>query len=92
MKPHMAQGAAMAIEDAAMLVRCLESEGGPTHYGDAFALYRANRMDRASHVQRVSNANTWLRTNENPDWVYGYDVFNTPLLSPGVDQPLAVAQ
>jgi 6-hydroxynicotinate 3-monooxygenase len=49
-------------------------------------------MDRASHVQRVSNANTWLRTNENPDWVYGYDVFNTPLLSPGVDQPLAVAQ
>jgi 6-hydroxynicotinate 3-monooxygenase len=83
MKPHMAQGAAMAIEDAAMLVRCLEAEGGPTHYGDAFALYRANRMDRASHVQRVSNANTWLRGNENPDWVYGYDVFNTPLVAPG---------
>jgi 6-hydroxynicotinate 3-monooxygenase len=83
MKPHMAQGAAMAIEDAAMLVRCLEVEGGPAHYPQAFALYRANRMDRASHVQRVSNANTWLRGDENPDWVYGYDVFNTPLVTPG---------
>jgi len=82
MKPHMAQGAAMAIEDAAMLVRCLEVEGGPAHYEDAFALYRANRMDRASHVQRVSNANTWLRSHENPDWVFGYDVFEIPLVSP----------
>jgi 6-hydroxynicotinate 3-monooxygenase len=91
MKPHMAQGAAMAIEDAAMLVRCLEAEGGPSHYTEAFALYRANRMDRASHVQRVSNANTWLRGNENPDWVYGYDVFNTSLVSPGVEQVRAVA-
>ncbi len=91
MKPHMAQGAAMAIEDAAMLVRCLEVEGGPDHYGAAFALYRANRMDRASRVQRVSNANTWLRSNENPDWVYGYDVFNVPLVLAGVEPTLTVA-
>jgi 6-hydroxynicotinate 3-monooxygenase len=27
MKPHMAQGAAIAIEDAAMLLRCLEATG-----------------------------------------------------------------
>jgi len=91
MKPHMAQGAAMAIEDAAMLVRCLEAQGGPAHYADAFALYRANRMDRASDVQRVSNANTWLRSNENPDWVYGYDVFNTPLVSRSVEPARAAA-
>jgi 6-hydroxynicotinate 3-monooxygenase len=87
----MAQGAAMAIEDAAMLVRCLEAQGGPAHYADAFALYRANRMDRASDVQRVSNANTWLRSNENPDWVYGYDVFNTPLVSRSVEPARAAA-
>jgi 6-hydroxynicotinate 3-monooxygenase len=89
MKPHMAQGAAMAIEDAAMLVRCLAAEGGPSHYADAFALYRANRMDRASRVQAVSNANTWLRRDEDPDWVYSYDVFDTPLLSAHIDAPSA---
>lgn len=80
MKPHMAQGAAMAIEDAAMLFRCLQSVG-IEHFGAAFARYRANRMERASRVQKVSNANTWLRTNEDPDWVYGYDVFEVPLVS-----------
>ncbi|WP_303396408.1 FAD-dependent monooxygenase [Serratia marcescens] len=30
MKPHMAQGAAMAIEDAAMLTRCLQETGSAT--------------------------------------------------------------
>ncbi|PTQ07768.1 6-hydroxynicotinate 3-monooxygenase [Sphingomonas oleivorans] len=79
MKPHMAQGAAMAIEDAAMLARCIGEVGGIGDYESAFALYRANRMERASRVQEVSNANSWLRTQENPDWVYGYDVFNIPL-------------
>jgi 6-hydroxynicotinate 3-monooxygenase len=81
MKPHMAQGAAMAIEDAAMLARCLADVGIARH-GQAFALYRANRGERASRVQRVSNANTWLRSDENPDWVYGYDVFSEPLVEP----------
>jgi 6-hydroxynicotinate 3-monooxygenase len=78
MKPHMAQGAAMAIEDAAMLFRCLTA-AGMEHHERAFALYRANRMERASRVQRISNANTWLRSEENPDWVYGYDVFAVSL-------------
>ncbi|BBI71574.2 hypothetical protein HAALTHF_14240n [Vreelandella aquamarina] len=49
----MAQGAAMAIEDAAMLVRCLE-EVGAEHYQQAFELYRTNRFERASRVQQVS--------------------------------------
>lgn len=81
MKPHMAQGAAMAIEDAAMLTRCFD-EVGAEHYSDAFALYEANRTERAGKVQLVSHNNTWLRTNENPDWCFGYDVFNTPLVAP----------
>ncbi|BCF92956.1 FAD-dependent monooxygenase [Paraburkholderia largidicola] len=83
MKPHMAQGAAMAIEDAAMLSRCLD-ETGATDYAGAFALYEANRAARASKVQLVSHNNTWLRTNEDPAWVFAYDVFNVPLVSPQV--------
>jgi 6-hydroxynicotinate 3-monooxygenase len=81
MKPHMAQGAAMAIEDAAMLARCFKAVG-TEDYEAAFALYRANRIERASRVQKVSHDNTWLRTNEDPAWVFGYDVFNVPLVEP----------
>ncbi|HEY2022691.1 FAD-dependent monooxygenase [Paraburkholderia sp.] len=88
MKPHMAQGAAMAIEDAAMLTRCLD-EVGANDYANAFALYEANRAERASKVQLVSHNNTWLRTNEDPAWVFAYDVFNEPLKSPSARQASA---
>jgi 6-hydroxynicotinate 3-monooxygenase len=81
MKPHMGQGAGMAIEDAAMLVRCLKEVGADDHQ-TAFALYEANRAERASKVQRVSLENTWLRTNEDPAWCFGYDVFTVPLVEP----------
>jgi 6-hydroxynicotinate 3-monooxygenase len=81
MKPHMAQGACMAIEDAAMLVRCVD-EAGVTDYETAFALYEANRIERASRVQRTSNANTWLRTQEDPAWCFGYDLYDAPLKDP----------
>ncbi|MDB5627136.1 MAG: 6-hydroxynicotinate 3-monooxygenase [Tardiphaga sp.] len=79
MKPHMAQGAGMAIEDAAMLTRCL-SRTGLSDFATAFALYEANRKDRASRVQAVSNANTFLRHQEDPAWVYGYDIYEAPLI------------
>lgn len=79
MKPHMAQGAAMAIEDAAILTRCFQ-EMGFTDLNAVFNLYEANRAERASKVQLVSHNNTWLKTNENPDWCFGYDVFTTPLV------------
>lgn len=78
MKPHMAQGACMAIEDAAILVRCLE-EVGLSDFETAFAMYEANRFERATKVQSISNANTWLRTQEDPDWCFGYDLYNEPL-------------
>lgn len=80
MKPHMAQGAAMAIEDGAMLARCL-METGLNDYATGFRLYEANRKERASRVQAVSNANTWLRTQEDPSWVFGYELFDHPLKS-----------
>ncbi|WP_066122073.1 FAD-dependent monooxygenase [Bordetella ansorpii] len=79
MKPHMAQGAAMAIEDAAMLTRIFQQAGLSDHEA-AFRLYEANRAERAGRVQKVSHDNTWLRTNENPDWCFGYDVFDVPLV------------
>lgn len=81
MKPHMGQGACMAIEDAAMLVRCLQA-AGETNYSHGFSLYRANRIDRASEVQAESSRNRWLRYDTDTSWVFGYDVFNVPLLDP----------
>ncbi|WP_409560025.1 FAD-dependent monooxygenase [Hyphomicrobium sp. MC8b] len=83
MKPHMAQGAAMAIEDGAMLARCL-GETGIENYSTAFKLYEANRRDRATRVQTVSNANTFLLTQEDPAWVYGYDLYAEPLKSEAI--------
>jgi 6-hydroxynicotinate 3-monooxygenase len=81
MKPHMAQGAAMAIEDAAMLVRCL-TEVGADSFDAAFKLYEANRVGRTSRVQRGSQRNIWLRdpSDGNPDWVFDYDVFDVALV------------
>ena len=81
MKPHMGQGAAMAIEDAAMLVRCL-GEAGLDDHETAFSLYRANRVERASAVQAESGRNRWLRHATDPSWVFGYDVFRVPLAQP----------
>ena len=88
MKPHMAQGAAMAIEDAAMLCRCLE-QVGMGDYTTAFRLYESNRAERASKVQRVSKDNTWLRYNEDPAWCFGYDVFTVPLIGPDAKRAAA---
>ncbi|MCZ2498543.1 NAD(P)-binding protein [Xylophilus sp. Kf1] len=81
MKPHMAQGAAMAIEDGAMLARCLKQTGAE-HHELAFALYEANRAARAGKVQKISHDNTWLQTDEDPSWCFGYDVFGVPLVDP----------
>ncbi|MBR0752312.1 FAD-dependent monooxygenase [Bradyrhizobium jicamae] len=78
MTPYMAQGAAMAIEDAAVLSRCLEGvdRDGVT---DAFRRFEATRKERTTRVQETSRANTWLRGRTNADWVYGYDAWNVPL-------------
>ena len=80
MKPHMGQGAAMAIEDAAMLVRCLE-HCHPDDFEQAFALYHANRIERVTRVQTESRYNTWLRDPTDPTWIFGYDVLNEPLVT-----------
>jgi salicylate hydroxylase/6-hydroxynicotinate 3-monooxygenase len=78
MTPYMAQGAAMAMEDAAILSRCLK---GVDRDGaaNAFRRFEATRKERTSRVQLSSRTNTWLKGPTNPDWVYGYDAWNEPL-------------
>jgi len=80
MTPFMGQGAAMAIEDGAMLTRCLQASPGDLDY--AIRLYEANRKSRTTAVQRSSRANTWFKADADPDWVFGYDVFKAPLVPP----------
>jgi 6-hydroxynicotinate 3-monooxygenase len=79
MTPYMAQGAAMAFEDAAVLSRCLD---GIDRWGlaDAFRRFESTRKPRTSQVQLGSRTNTWLRNQTNPDWVYGYDAWTAPLV------------
>jgi 6-hydroxynicotinate 3-monooxygenase len=78
MTPYMAQGAAMAIEDAAVLSRCLD---GVEHEGvaDAFRRFEATRKERTSKVQATSRANTWLKQKTDADWVYSYDAWTVQL-------------
>ena len=78
MTPYMAQGAAMAIEDAAILSRCLDGvdrEG----VAEAFGRYEATRKERTSRIQLTSRQNTWLRGVTDTDWVYGYNAWTAPL-------------
>jgi salicylate hydroxylase/6-hydroxynicotinate 3-monooxygenase len=77
MTPYMAQGGATAIEDAAVLARCLAETAD---HSRAFARYEAHRKPRTARIQSISSANTWLRTPDgSPDWLYGYDAWTAPL-------------
>jgi 2-polyprenyl-6-methoxyphenol hydroxylase-like FAD-dependent oxidoreductase len=79
MTPYMAQGAATAIEDAAVLARCLEETEGDDIEG-SFRLYEASRKPRTSRIQAISSANTWMKGgDDDTSWLYGYDAWNVPL-------------
>jgi salicylate hydroxylase/6-hydroxynicotinate 3-monooxygenase len=81
MTPYMAQGAASALEDAAVLSRCLEGvdADGIVH---AFRRYQVNRLPRTAEIQQASAKNTWMRNATDPTWVYGYDAWSVPLIDP----------
>jgi len=79
MTPYMAQGAASALEDAAVLARCLD-QVDRDGLGHAFRVYEATRKPRASAIQAGSSRNTWLRGDTDPAWVYGYDATSVPLM------------
>jgi 6-hydroxynicotinate 3-monooxygenase len=78
MTPYMAQGAAMAIEDAAILSRCL---AGAERDGIAAALrrYEKTRQERTARVQMTSRQNRWGKGVTDVDWVYGYNAWEAPL-------------
>jgi 6-hydroxynicotinate 3-monooxygenase len=88
MRPYMAAGAAMAIEDAAVLARCI-SDLETTDAAESFAWYEANRMPRVRKVQQISESNTWLRTPVDPSWLFTYDACAVPMVSPSDTAALA---
>jgi 2-polyprenyl-6-methoxyphenol hydroxylase-like FAD-dependent oxidoreductase len=82
MTPYMAQGGATAIEDAAVLARCLAETDGEDIEG-ALRRYEAHRKPRTSLIQAISSANTWMKEgNADTAWLYGYDAWNAPLDEP----------
>lgn len=82
MTPYMAQGAGTAIEDAAILARCLQEVEGDDIPG-AFRRYEATRKPRTSRIQAISSANTWMRGgDDDTSWLYGYDAWSVPLAAP----------
>jgi salicylate hydroxylase len=56
MLPFLAQGGAMAIEDAAVLAGCLRQDDDPAR---AFRNYEQARHSRVARVQREARRNSW---------------------------------
>lgn len=92
--PYLAQGAAMAIEDGAVLMRALKKE---KLVSDALKLYERNRIDRTARVVEASDANKKLfhlnsvselrqafaKRNEGRDrnaWLYSYNPVTVKLI------------
>jgi len=68
----------MAIEDAAVLSRCLDGVGRDG-VPEAFRRFEATRKERTARVQEISRQNIWLKQKTDGDWVYGYDAWTVPL-------------
>jgi 6-hydroxynicotinate 3-monooxygenase len=79
MRPFMAAGGAMAVEDAAILSRCLTIFEDA---GEAFRCYERTRIPRVAEVQRISIENSWMRGPTDTDWFYCYDPCTATLLPP----------
>jgi len=94
MLPYLAQGAAMAIEDGAILTRALGITGD---VADALQLYQRNRIERTARVVTGSTANRELfhlrdqqklrQAFANRDegtarnaWLYSYNPLTVPLV------------
>jgi salicylate hydroxylase len=92
--PYLAQGAVMAIEDGAVLMRALRQE---RDVPAALQLYQRNRIERTGRIVLQSSANRRLfhlgteaairaefaKRNEGADrnrWLYSYNPMTVPLL------------
>jgi salicylate hydroxylase len=78
MLPLMAQGSAMAIEDAVILSRLLRG-ASKDDIPDLFKKFETARKSRTDRVQIGSRANDWLRSGDDADWLFGYNAWNAPL-------------
>lgn len=91
--PYLAQGAVMAIEDGAVLMRSLDVSAS---IPEALQLYQRNRVDRSARIVTQSSANRVLfhmrsvaemraafaRRDEGADrnaWLYSYNPLTVPL-------------
>jgi salicylate hydroxylase len=91
--PYLAQGAAMSVEDGAVLTRVL---GMRDSIADALQLYQSNRVDRTAKIVLQSNANRELfhlrseaeirarfsKKDEGDDrnsWLYSYNPLTVEL-------------
>ena len=77
MTPYLAQGAAMAIEDAVVLARCLESADADPDA--ALRRFQDARWQRTSQVQAESRTNRFGFEHGDPVWLYQYDAWEIPL-------------
>jgi len=68
----------MAIEDAAVLARCLEKVDRDGVAG-ALQRYEKNRQERTAKVQLTSRRNIWGKGVTDTDWVYGYNAWTAEL-------------
>ena len=92
--PYLAQGAVMAIEDGAVLMRALRQE---QDIASALQLYQRNRIERTSRIVLQSTENRrrfhlrtqaairaeFARANEGADrnnWLYSYNPMTVPLI------------
>ena len=92
--PYMAQGAAMAIEDAAVLTRALQAEADTA---TALELYQRNRTERTARIVNESSANRELfhlptvadlrdafakrdMNAERTAWLFSYDPMTVDLM------------
>jgi 6-hydroxynicotinate 3-monooxygenase len=81
LRPYMAAGGAMAVEDAAILGRCL-TMFGDENPAEALRCYEATRIPRVAEVQRVSLENSWMRGPTETDWFFCYDACAAPITRP----------
>lgn len=81
MTPFMAQGAAMAIEDAVVFARCLASAelDDTASVETSLKMYEEARKERTARVQTGSRDNNWMRGQDDADWLYAYNVWTVGL-------------
>ncbi len=75
-RPYMAAGGVSAIEDAAVLARCIAQFETTAQ---AFRCYEATRIPRVGEVQRISIENSWMHHDAAVDWFFSYDACTAPL-------------